>query len=216
MFSQGQMIAISQSAEVKRILSTTETLLGGEGGATLSVTSAERSEGKSLTAMSIAVSYLSMYQTKKVLLVDLNWQDPTIHQTFGITLGDTVEGDNGKSFSELLLGTTIKGLDVLVPTAHVIRHSLSYENTFDFFESIIEEAQPDYDLIVIDTRSLYPTSREMRIDPIRVCARSDATLMVTLAAVTKRQEAKRALKSLQTAGVENIGLVLNQWRNPIH
>lgn len=216
MHAQTEFRDYSETAEVKRVLATASTLLPPGGKGVLAVTSATRGEGKTHTAISIAMAYALSHRDNRVLLVDMNWHDPSVHESFGISLQEeTVFGDQGASLRNLVCGTMLRGLDVLAPTKSVVKASLDYDNSAAFSKVMLDEARELYDMVVVDTRSFFPSNREMRIDPVQLCMSVDCVVFVALAGVTPRQEVKRAVNMLQTAGTCKVGLVLNQWRNPL-
>ena len=69
-------------------------------------------------------------------------------------------------------------------------------------------------MVFIDSASVFPTNRYM-IDPVAISRVADATIIVVMANATPRQQVKRALVSLETAGAKVLGVVANQWKNPI-
>ncbi|PLX44083.1 MAG: hypothetical protein C0609_06465 [Deltaproteobacteria bacterium] len=214
MFSHKELAKYAATTEVKRVLATVERSIGKKSGSVLAVTSAAPGEGKSLTAISLAISALKSHRSyAKVLVMDLNWHNPSIHQPFGAGL----EGERSQvdGLIDLTLRTSDDRLNILIPDKGVIRASTGYDNAFSFALEMIAAAREEYSLTIVDTRSIFPPSKEMRIDPVKVCSAADFSLVVALAAVTSRHEVQRALKLLKTDGIDNLGVVLNQWRNPI-
>jgi Mrp family chromosome partitioning ATPase len=185
--------------------------------AVVAVSSAQRGEGKTLTAIALAIASLATHRNyENVLLMDLNWHEPSVHEYFDVSFSETDSGQTEQKLQDLIVGTKLKGLDILVPKHAVIRSSMEYDNHFDFAREMVEQARQHYDLTIIDTRSIFPANKEIRIDPIKICSVADAVMVVTLAAQTPRQEVKKAVKMLETTDIHNIGVVLNQWKNPIH
>jgi Mrp family chromosome partitioning ATPase len=68
--------------------------------------------------------------------------------------------------------------------------------------------------VIIDTSPAFPTNQRM-IDPVEISKLSDGVVLVTLTNVTPRQELKRACTAIETAGANILGVVANQWQNPI-
>jgi Mrp family chromosome partitioning ATPase len=53
------------------------------------------------------------------------------------------------------------------------------------------------------------------IDPVTMSKTADGVVLVALANVTPRQQLKRAHMFLETAGANVLGVIVNQWKNPI-
>lgn len=93
------------------------------GYSTLAITSANRGEGKSLTAVNLAIS-LALHVSRTVLLVDLDLRRPRIHRYFGIEpeagLNDYLLGD--VPLSACLINPGIERL-VLLPVRAALEAS---------------------------------------------------------------------------------------------
>jgi Mrp family chromosome partitioning ATPase len=217
MFTQDEIRAYAQTAEIKRILSTAENVFNCSKNAVVAVSSAQRGEGKTLTSIALAIAALVTHRSyKRVLLMDLNWHEPAVHEYFNVNFAEADSGRTRQKLDELTVGTKLKGLDVLVPGHSVIRSSMEYDNHFDFAREMVAQARLQYDLTIIDTRAIIPVNKDIRIDPIKICRAADAVIVVSMAAQTPRQEIKKAIKMLETSDVKNIGVVLNQFKNPIY
>ena len=79
---------------------------------------------------------------------------------------------------------------------------------------IIWQAREAYDMVVVDTAAILPTNRSM-VDPVTFSRAADGTLMVVLNCVTPKQQVKRAHMILEASGAKILGVVVNQWKNPM-
>jgi len=68
--------------------------------------------------------------------------------------------------------------------------------------------------VLIDTSKVFPLNRRM-IDPIEVAKNADGAVMVVLTYGPPRQPVKKARYALETAGVKILGVIVNQWKNPL-
>ena len=106
MYSHDEIQIFAETAEVKRLLGTAETVLcDPEQHQVLAVSSAQRSEGKTLTAAAMAMSALLTHRNHKVLLVDFNWQDPSVHELFHLTLNGDVNEKTPDDLGSMVVGT---------------------------------------------------------------------------------------------------------------
>ncbi|HIJ88118.1 MAG TPA: polysaccharide biosynthesis protein, partial [Desulfuromonadales bacterium] len=116
------------------------------------VTSAVQNEGKSLTALNLAISIAQEYD-HTVLLIDADFRRPTIHHRLGIELK--------QGFADCLLGEAELG-DVIIPTGigrlSVITAGREVSNPVELFasqktETVIAEMKHRYHdrYIIFDT-----------------------------------------------------------------
>jgi polysaccharide biosynthesis transport protein len=169
----------------------------------LMITSAAPSEGKTTTAVHLAIAHAQ--QKHKTLLIDCDMRRPCVHSKLGINpeSGLAAVLQNGMQWREKLVKLAeLSELDIL-PTgfsnhraANLIGASLP---------RILEEAAPDYDLIVIDAPPIlgFP-------EPLQIAAAVDGVVMVALAGQTDRNAVGSALTTLQRVRANVVGLVLNE------
>jgi Mrp family chromosome partitioning ATPase len=53
------------------------------------------------------------------------------------------------------------------------------------------------------------------MDPVTIAKAADGVALVVMANVTPRQHVKRANLFLANAGANVLGVVVNQWKNPL-
>ncbi|MBX3328430.1 MAG: CpsD/CapB family tyrosine-protein kinase [Nitrospira sp.] len=169
------------------------------------VTSPGYGEGKTLTAVNLAVS-LAMETTQTVLLVDSDLQDPTVHQVFGLKdclgLADYLLDD--QPVEDLLLHPGI-GRFVLLPGGRAISNSTEIL-TSPKMVALVEELKHRYPsrVVIFDLPPLLHTADVLAFSPY-----TDALLMVVEEGKTTGEELQRAL-SLVKNSRPVLGTVLNK------
>jgi len=208
-----QVESLGQLAEMKRIFSGIETGLDHRIPACVVVTSAERGEGKTTTTAGLA-AVAARQSGKRVLAVDLDWHFPSLHTYFGLEPVDAGSLGAGKSPLEMVRPSGQERLDVL-PAIRLPAASGDTEREENALAlEIVRQARSAYDFVFLDTTSLFPTNRRM-MDPVAISKAADGVALVVLANVTPRQEVKRAKMMLETAGAKVVGVIVNQWKNPL-
>lgn len=169
------------------------------------VTSPGHGEGKTLTAVNLAVS-LAMETTQTVLLVDSDLQDPTVHQVFGLKncpgLADYLLDD--QPVEDLLIHPGI-GRFVLLPGGRALSNSTEILTSPKML-ALVEELKHRYPsrVVVFDLPPLLHTADVLAFSPY-----TDALLMVVEEGKTTGEELKRAL-ALIKGSRPVLGTVLNK------
>ena len=169
----------------------------------LMITSATPAEGKTTTAVHLAVAHAQ--QKHKTLLIDCDMRRPGVHSKLGI---------NPESGLATVLQNGLQWRDKLVklvelPELDILPSGFSNRRAADLIGAslprILEEAVPDYDLIVIDTPPIlgFP-------EPLQMAAAVDGVVLVALAGQTNRNAVGSALTTLQRVRANVVGLVLNE------
>jgi polysaccharide biosynthesis transport protein len=174
----------------------------------LVVTSPGPQEGKTTTAVSIAIT---MAQAgSRTLIVDTDLRRPRLHRVFADASGALDKNDVG--LSTVLLGestlakairsTEVDKLDVLVcgpPPPNPAEILLS-----DKFADLVKELSQKYDRIIFDTPPIGPVT-----DPAILGAQVDGVVLVVKCGKTRKDATKQALKSLGDANARVFGAILN-------
>jgi len=205
---------LSEIGEMKRIYSAIENSLLKNNSLCLVVTSGLPNEGKTTISAGLAVIAAGK-RNLRVLAVDFNWYKPALHKRFGLAQTfDASDLDRGKSIMDSVQSTHLKNLDILAA-------SLSSHNDVNWDQDvnrpgkdIINQAREAYDIVIVDSSSIFPVNRNM-MDPVAISRDVDGVVLVALANVTQRQKIKHARMLLETAGAHVVGVVVNQWRNPL-
>jgi protein-tyrosine kinase len=171
----------------------------------LAVTSPGTGEGKSLTALNLAIS-MAMEIGHTVLLVDANLRHPSLHEHLGLPndrgLSDYLLDDT--PLSELFLRP--KGIDylTLLPGGRALQNSAEMLNS-PKMSRLVEELKGRYAgrIVVFDLPPVLNVADAMAFAPY-----VDATLLVVEEGKTKRKEIEHALQLLSNTNV--LGTVLNK------
>jgi capsular exopolysaccharide synthesis family protein len=167
------------------------------------ITSATPAEGKTTTAVHLAIAHAQ--QKHKTLLIDCDMRRPGVHSKLGINpeAGLATVLQNGLKWREKLVKL------VELPDLDILPSGFSSRRAADLIGAslprILEEASPDYDLIVIDTPPMlgFP-------EPLQMAAAVDGVVLVALAGQTNRNAVGSALTTLQRVRANVVGLVLNE------
>jgi protein-tyrosine kinase len=171
----------------------------------LGVTSPGNGEGKTLTAVNLAVS-LAMETTQTVLLVDANLRNPSIHEVFGLEdcmgLADYLL-DN-QPVEDLLVHPGI-GRFVVLPGGRAISNSTEILTSPKML-ALVEEFKHRYParIIIFDLPPLLHTADVLAFSPY-----TDALLLVVEEGKTTAEEVQRAM-SLVKNSRPVLGTVLNK------
>lgn len=175
----------------------------------LAITSPGLNEGKTLTAINLAIS-LAMEVNYTVLLVDADLRHPSVHEYFGIEaefgLSDYLTAD--KPLSELLVHPEgIPGF-VILPGGKPLTNSAEMLNS-PRMARLVEELKTRYPsrIVLFDLPPLLTAADTLAFSPY-----VDAALLVVEEGKTQADEARRAVGLLESTNV--IGTVLNKsWTN---
>ncbi|MBG6180763.1 polysaccharide biosynthesis tyrosine autokinase [Arthrobacter sp. CAN_A1] len=166
----------------------------------LAVTSAAASEGRTTTALTLALVMAEAKQ--RVLLVEADLRRPSLAARLDLPdvpgLVDVLHGEIEATEAVQRVGT----LDVLVAGSASSHPSelLASGQMRDTFSDL----RTRYDVIVLDTPALHPYT-----DAALVCAASDGTVVVVGHGKTTRDELSAALVSLDAVRSNVLGTVLN-------
>jgi capsular exopolysaccharide synthesis family protein len=168
------------------------------------VTSALPEEGKSATAVNLAIVLAQM--GKRVLLVDADLRKPRLHRVFRV--------ENARGLSTCLSGlepsprslvaaTEIEGLDVLA-SGPIPPNPSELLNSQLFSDMAARFLEARYDHVVFDSPPVLSVA-----DAIVLASAVDATLLVVRAGRTPRESLRLAVAKLARGGTRLVGVVLN-------
>jgi capsular exopolysaccharide synthesis family protein len=169
---------------------------------TLLITSPAFKDGKSVTLVNLAVSIAN--QKEKVLLIDANLKNPSLHNTFKLS--------NEEGLSNVLIGniplkeaiakTDISTLDVL-PSGPIPFNSSELIRSYEM-NYLLDQAKDNYDMILIDAPPVLPVT-----DAKVLANLCDGVLLVMKCGKTNTTKAIEAKKVLELAGANILGVILN-------
>ncbi len=166
----------------------------------LVITSSNPSEGKTTTAVNLAIA-LSMAD-KRVLLVDNDLRKQKVGKLLKLKhyrgFTDIIKGD--VVFDDVVNTTKYPNLHILSAGSSVINPSeiVASEPVSDFFNSISDR----YDFILCDTPPVNVVSDSLPLTKI-----SDGVLFVVRELVTTQKELKKALSSLSLIDAKILGII---------
>lgn len=214
---------MSTIAEAYRSLRTNVEFLSLEKKvATLCVTSASLMEGKTTTAINLALSVAQM--GKKVLLVEADLRRPFVHHAFGIPrdpgLAEVIVGNKDwrecvRTVTDLILGPL--GLDKVlagpnVDKLFILTSGTPPPNPAEFLNSqrmtdLIAALRQEFDMIIFDCSPVLPVT-----DAAILASKTDGTLIVYRVGRTARSALKRAKALLENVRAKLLGIVLTGVR----
>ena len=214
--NEGKIIntaVLTEITEMKRIYNALEASMPQSANLCIAVTSATQGEGK--TTMLAGLAALAAKETgKRVLAMDLNWYAPSLHRLFGTELLDPEKAKNGASIKEIVHRVPETNLDFLPALNEKAFGEQHHGEAQKLAEKLIDRARAAYDIIFIDTSKVFPTNRRM-IDPLVIAQKADGVAFVVATSKTSRQVVKQAQFALETAGAHILGVIINDWQNPL-
>ncbi len=167
------------------------------------ITSSREKEGKTLTAVNLAVT-LAKESRQTVLLVDLDLRKPSVHTLLGIDLKPGMRDyfAHDTPLKDLLVNPGIEALTVL-PAGGRMPNSTEAIGSFRM-EQLVKEIKNRYPdrFILFDTPALQACS-----DALLLSAYVDGVVLVTRAGVTTAEDVTKSLALLKERTV--LGIVLN-------
>jgi capsular exopolysaccharide synthesis family protein len=167
------------------------------------ITSPNNGEGKSTTAVNLAISLTQ--QKERVLLVDGNISKPSLHNTFNLnnTSGLIDVLNKEVSFETTISKTEIIRLDVL-PSGPSLKNSVELIGSETMFE-LMKELLIKYDYVIIDAPPV------LELSDTKILANlCDGVVLVIKSEKTEIKKALEAKRFLELAKANIIGVVLNE------
>lgn len=216
----------STVAEAYRSLRTNVEFLSlDKNVSTLCVTSATLMEGKTTTAINLALSVAQM--GKKILLVEADLRRPFIHHAFGIPrdpgLAEIIVGNKDhreclRTVTDLILGPL--GLEKVMASPNIdklfiLTSGTPPPNPAEFLNSqrmtdLIAALRQEFDMIIFDCSPILPVT-----DAAILASKTDGTLIVYRVGRTARSALKRAKTLLENVRGKVLGIVLTGVRAEI-
>src|SRR5690625_1104357 len=167
------------------------------------ITSPGKGEGKSTTSANLAVSMTR--QGEKVLLIDANLRDPTIHNTFKISnqVGLTDLLTAKARFSEVIYQTGIGRLDVLTSGSTFLNPAELLES--DGMTSLLSTVTNSYSMVIIDSPAVLK-STETRV----LANQCDGVILVVNRRKTKLGKLAESRKLLDLVDAKLVGAIINK------
>lgn len=185
---------------------------------TICITSASRTEGKSTTAVNLAIALAQM--GRKTLLVEADLRKPFLHFAFGLPkepgLAEAILGNQPwtavvRTVTDLMLGRL--GLDQIVGAPnidklHLITSGTPPSNPAEFLNSqrmteLIAAFREQFDMVIFDCAPVLPVT-----DAAILSSKVDGTVLVHRVGTIARAALRRAKTLLENVHGRVLGIVL--------
>jgi capsular exopolysaccharide synthesis family protein len=165
------------------------------------VTSAQSGEGKTATAVNLAISLAQL--GGRVLLIDADMRRPSVHKYFpqsGSRLSNYLAGQG--RWQDMVYQSSVTGLYVLLCGPLPLNPAELLSS--DAMWALMREAGTAYNFVVLDSPPL------LNVADTRILANKvDATVLVINAGDTPRQAVQFAGAQIAASGANLLGVVLN-------
>ncbi|MGC4033430.1 MAG: polysaccharide biosynthesis tyrosine autokinase [Tepidisphaeraceae bacterium] len=205
-FSSNQLAMLSydsadtEAAEAFRSVRTS-LLFGAEHCQTIAITSPATGDGKTTLAANLAT--LLAQSGKRVVLIDADFRQPSLHAVFGTDNPIGLSGVlGGEDLDSAVRRTQVEHLDIL--TAGPASGDVSQQLNSPRFTEVLRQLKQRYDHVLFDTAGVVG-SNDARV----IAAGCDTTLLVMRDERTTRFAATTARDALLSVGAMLMGIVLN-------
>jgi capsular exopolysaccharide synthesis family protein len=144
-------------------------------------------------------------EKSRVLLIDANFRNPSLHQIFGISnsVGLSNLLNEEKDFSEVITSFSDLELDLL-PTGSQIENPTKLLKG-DSLKKLLTRVDAMYSWIVIDSAPIVPFS-----DALAFTDYVDGSILIVEAGQTRREVVESARKKIELSGMKVQGVVLSK------
>ena len=173
----------------------------------ITITSAKPNEGKSTVISNLAAAFASL-ENKRVLIIDGDLRNPSVHKMFGVSNLNGITGIllGEKDVDKCLEKTKIKGLDILkVGKVPPNPSEMLQSNKMRNFIEVIKEY---YDYVFIDAPPVGVVS-----DASIISQYSDGVILLVGSNETDIDAAKVSKERLESVGANILGVVLNKFES---
>jgi len=196
---------ISPASEAFRVLRTNLRFSGVENpGGLLLITSASSAEGRTTTVANLGVTLAQA--GKRVIIVDSDLRQPALHKLFGLSnavgLGNLLR-DHSSPIDRALQATFVEGLRILTSGMEVVDPSGVLDSKR--MKNILDHLRAESDMVILDSPPALGS-----IDASILSSLSSGTILVVDAGKTRSDVARRALRTLNWAHTQLLGIVINK------
>lgn len=171
---------------------------------TILVTSTTKNEGKTTTTSNLAVSFAKV-DNKKVLVIDCDLRNPSIHKAFGISnikgLSDLLI--EGKSILNYIKPTQVENLHII--TAGAVPPNPAEVLASNAMQEFIQNIKEEYDYVFIDTPPI-----GMVTDAGILASFIDGTVLVVRSEMVDINKVQESKKKLNSVNANILGAILNR------
>jgi len=192
-------------AILRRIHSLTDNVTGSL--KTIGITACARGAGVSTVASNLAI-VAAQSQMESVLLIDTNYDHPSLHRNFGIDLapGFAELFNEHNELKHYIHKSPFPKLDIL-PAGRKL-HNQGVNFSTPLLRTLHETVRKEYELVVFDLPAVTTINR-----CLDVAGFLDGILLVVEAEKVRSQVALKATDQLRMAKANLLGAVFNKRRN---
>ena len=173
---------------------------------TILVTSSDKNEGKTTTVSNLAVSFANL--NKKILLIDCDLRNPSIHKMFKLNniygLTDILAKD--RAVDKCIQETELENLYVL--TAGAIPPNPAEILSSEKMKNLIEDLKNMYDYIFIDTPPI-----GLVTDAGVLSSFIDGVVLVVKSESVEKKYLEETKKKLDAVDARILGAILNSYKS---
>ena len=192
-----QYRAIRTNIEYSNVDQNTKTIL---------VTSSDKNEGKTTTVSNLAVSFANL--NKKVLIIDCDLRNPSIHKMFKLNniygLTDILAKD--RAVDKCIQETELGNLYVL--TSGAIPPNPAEILSSEKMKNLIEDLKNIYDYIFIDTPPI-----GLVTDAGVLSSFTDGVVLVVKSESVEKKYLEETKKKLDAVDARILGAILNSYKS---
>lgn len=174
------------------------------------VSSTMPAEGKSLTAINLAIAYAQV--GKKVLLVDADLRKPRLHEVFKIAdrhvgLSHLLSADGSDDIDAQVFPSAIQNLTIL-PAGQLPPNPVELLDSARF-ATLLERLRARYDIIIFDA----PPSLDL-VDGLVLARQTDGIVLVARSFSTNKYAARQVAQQIAASKLHLLGVILNNVDMP--
>ncbi len=179
---------------------------GDTGSKSFAITSAIPGEGKTTTAINIAISFA---QTgKKVVIIDADLRKPKLHKYFDlenkIGLSNVLSGVYDSNDKRYIQNTSVENMD-LISSGHVPPNPIELMSS-ETMQGLLKTLEEAYDFIILDTPPVNIVSDALVLSKIVT-----GYIMVARSNYTEYEAMNVAMSNFELANIKPLGVVLNDF-----
>ena len=173
---------------------------------TILVTSSDKNEGKTTTVSNLAVSFANL--NKKVLIIDCDLRNPSVHKMFKLNniYGVTDILAKDRAVDKCIQQTELKNLYVL--TAGAIPPNPAEILSSEKMKNLIEDLKNIYDYIFIDTPPI-----GLVTDAGVLSSFTDGVVLVVKSESVEKKYLEETKKKLDAVDARILGAILNSYKS---
>lgn len=174
-----------------------------EGCKKIVVTSSLKSEGKTTTAVNLAIALAQQVDTK-VLIIDCDLRKPKVDRFFNLSAAPGLTNVLGKihTVDEAVHHTKMENLDILC--AGVIPPNPSELLSSESMKQLLASFSDEYDYIILDTPPV-----NVVVDALPLITESDGVLIVVREGTSTYPELHKTVEAIKRVDAKILGLIIN-------